>query len=71
MVATYAKEWEKYKAASGYSNRVCEYLNKVLTKPDDGSTAGTTAFALENFGDLKFKRQTVESVKHSPFCWNT
>jgi len=51
VVSAYVSEWKRYKLATTATNMTCDYLNRLIVKD-----------SLQTIGDLKLKRQTVESL---------
>jgi hypothetical protein len=55
VVSAYVYEWQRYKMATTATNMTCDYLNRLIVKSTD---------VKQTLGDLKLKRQTVESVAY-------
>ncbi|KAJ3300541.1 Cullin-2 [Borealophlyctis nickersoniae] len=56
LVTAYATEWEKYMTASGYTNVICQYLNRMLSKMKDPYSNSRTA------GDGRYRKMSIEAL---------
>jgi len=59
VVSAYAREWERYSLAAGFSSMICDYLNKLLTR--DNKARGIADKKMTVQGG-NYKRQTIQAV---------
>ncbi|KAJ3219380.1 Cullin-2 [Dinochytrium kinnereticum] len=55
VVSEYVKEWEKFQIATGYVDKICDYLNRLIFKKKNPHRRSTPA--------KSYKKQRIESVK--------